>query len=648
MRILFTVGLVILLAGAGTAGEIYVPDNSASTGSTIDIPFLASSMKTKGRYQAFYDKKYLGTSKFIIDDIAFAPNWSGKFEATVFEVRIANFAGSSLSTVDMNSNIPNSVLVLQETTKMTWTTTEDTWCPLGLTSKTFQWDGKSNIVVDIRYSGGTTTDAMTGHCRYDPGTIPCTWAVDNPGANSNPNGTPAKGLKTKFTTSPPLPEEGWIVGTNFRDPSILGSYGPGTIFGVDPNTGTMYTISASFALIGTTRIGPNCIEMASDNTHFIVGSLPGGATPTAIGNGIYVHMVNSRTGAAMSTLIADTTTGIGYVNAFDLDGDGMWILGGGTRVFSYNENTMSYQTLFTSSAGTVNALTLDPALPAGDIVIGNFATGATTPKLIAATRSGILSTMSIAGPTYISGVRRELQTGDYLASAFGPNLNGTGGEFSRISKAGVYTSLNDNVTSMYRANGLYLRKDRTAWVLTYDWRTTPIPTISGQYVCSIYKVDYQGVFITQYVYSSTLIRDRFAPSGITEYGSRQVVCNGSGRPGTTVNVRFSSRKLLDAGKRYQLAAAFSYTNGIKFANGEVLDLTFDTLLFLSANNLLPTMFQNFSGHLDQNGNAQAAVKIPSWTPPGLGVPVFVSGIVIDPGAPGGVTTVGNTHWFTLN
>ena len=248
----------------------------------------------------------------------------------------------------------------------------------------------------------------------------------------------------------------------------------------------------------------------------------------------------------------------------------------------------------------------------------------------------------------LSGARVDFQTGDYMASAFGPNLNGTGGEFSRTTKAGVYTPLNDNVTSMYRANGLYCSKDQTAWILTYDWRTTPIPTIVGQYVCSVYKMDLQGVFITQYIYSSTLIRDTFAAAGITEYGSRHVVCNGSGKPGSTVKVLFSSRKASDAGMAYQMAAAFSYTNGIKFANGEVLDLTFDVLFFLSANNLAPGIFQNFGGFLDKNGNAAAAINIPAGLPSGTGIPIFVSGIVIDPKAPGGVTTVGNTHWFTLN
>ena len=48
------------------------------------------------------------------------------------------------------------------------------------------------------------------------------------------------------------------------------------------------------------------------------------------------------------------------------------------------------------------------------------------------------------------------------------------------------------------------------------------------------------------------------------------------------------------------------------------------------------------------GEAPAAVHIPAALPPGLGVPIYVSGIVINPMVPGGVSTVGNTHWFVLN
>jgi len=83
-------------------------------------------------------------------------------------------------------------------------------------------------------------------------------------------------------------------------------------------------------------------------------------------------------------------------------------------------------------------------------------------------------------------------------------------------------------------------------------------------------------------------------------------------------------------------------------NGEFLDLSVDSLFLVTAQDLLPTVFRNFAGRLDAKGNAVASVRIPAGLPTNLGIPIFVSGVVIDPQAPGAVSTVGNTHWFVLN
>ena len=115
-----------------------------------------------------------------------------------------------------------------------------------------------------------------------------------------------------------------------------------------------------------------------------------------------------------------------------------------------------------------------------------------------------------------------------------------------------------------------------------------------------------------------------------------------------VKIGVSSRKSADASKPYQLAISFGYTNGLKLPNGEFLHLTPDVLFYLSANNLLSGITSGFAGTLDSSGNASAAVNVPSGFPPNLGVSVFVSGIVIDTSAPGGVSTVFNTHWFVLS
>jgi hypothetical protein len=445
---------------------------------------------------------------------------------------------------------------------------------------------------------------------------------------------------------PAQPRDGDLIIGQFRDPMVANSYGPGSILSVDPVTGKVLTIASRFTTIGTLAVGPNWIEMASDNTNFMVASLPSGTSPTVNGKGVYFHSVDA-TGNILRTLVADPnpTNTVDYVNGFDLDYDGTWILGGGYNVWSFNENTFTYATLYSvpSATGQINGFAIDRAPGGPGYVLGLFnATSSASPFLAGADRSGIVSTIAAGngGPAYVSAIKVDQMTGDYITTGFGITAAGGGGEYMRTTKQGVLSTLNfpTTATTMYRANGIYIDKQHLAYILTYDWQTQPVPTLADNYVCSIYKMDLQGVFITQYVYSSTLVRKFFAAAGITEYGSRHVVCQGSGQPGTNVTVSFSSRKATDASKPYQLAASFAYTGGLRMPNGEYLDLMLDNLFLLTAQNLAPQIFRNFAGVLDSGGNATATIAIPASLPPKLGIPIF----------PGGISSVGNTHWFVLN
>ncbi len=457
---------------------------------------------------------------------------------------------------------------------------------------------------------------------------------------------------------PAQPQDGDLIVGQFRDPTAASAaYGPGSIMSIDPITGKVFTIASSFTRTSSITMGPNWIEMASDNKNFMVASIPSGTTPASIGNGVWLHSV-STTGSILHTLVADYTppaTSGTYINAFDLDHDGTWILAGNYSFWSFNEDNFTYSTLWTARtpSGVHNAFVIDRALGGPTYVVGKFnLTSSTLPFIMGCDRSGLVTTVAagFGGPSYISGIKIERTSGDYISSGFGTTAAGGGGEFMRTTKKGVLTTLNfpTTKTTLYRANAVYIDKQNLAYILTYDWQTQPIPTIVNNYVCSIYKMDLQGVFITQYIYSSTLLRGIFAPAGITEYGSRHVMCKGSGKPGTSVKIRFTSRKATDAGKAYQLGASFAYTNGFRMPNGEYLDLNLDSLFLLTVKNQAPMIFQNFTGFLDKNGEATAAVAIPSYFPPNLGLPIFVSGIVVDPNAPGGISTVGNTHWFLMD
>ena len=454
------------------------------------------------------------------------------------------------------------------------------------------------------------------------------------------------------------PMDGDLVVSNFRDPTgVVGNYGPGSILSIDKVSGLIFTITPRFTTVGTVNVGPNWIEMATDNTNFMVPSLPTGTSATVAGNGLYLHYVDTA-GKILRTLVVDTTpptTTGNYINTIELDHDGTWLLAGGNSLWSFNEDTFTYSTLWTNAtlAGQHNAFVIDRAPGGPTYVVGKFnLTSSTLPFMMGCDRSGLVTTIAAGngGPSYISGLKIDRVTGDYISTGFGTTASGGGGEYMRTTKAGVLTTLNfpSTATTMYRANGIYIDKEHLAWILTYDWQTTPIPTVTNNYVPAVYKMDLQGVLLTMYIYSSTITRGLFAASGITEYGCRHVVCKGSGQPGTSVTVKFSSRKITDANKTYQLAASLGYTNGLKMPNGEYLDLFFDNLFLVTAKNVFPSIFKKFGGILDGNGEATATVNIPANIPPKLGIPIFVSGIVINPKAPGGISTVANTHWFVLD
>lgn len=141
-----------------------------------------------------------------------------------------------------------------------------------------------------------------------------------------------------------------------------------------------------------------------------------------------------------------------------------------------------------------------------------------------------------------------------------------------------------------------------------------------------------------------------AAYGIEVYGSRRIVCNGTGKPGTSVMVNVQSRKAGDGGKSYALACSFNRrppapAQCLQFPNGEYLFLDYtDNLFWTSFMGWAPSVFQNFKGVLDSKGNATAQVNIPSTLPPNLGITVFVAGVIYDAT---GVRTVTNTHWFVL-
>ena len=115
-------------------------------------------------------------------------------------------------------------------------------------------------------------------------------------------------------------------------------------------------------------------------------------------------------------------------------------------------------------------------------------------------------------------------------------------------------------------------------------------------------------------------------------------------PQTGTTLPFALDAPGDGGKTYVMAASFGNT-GISIG-GRTVPLSFDTLLLLTVQNVLPGIFQRYQGTLSAGGTASASLLIPAG--PGLkGVTLHHAFVVIDPAKPAGIGTISNGLAVTL-
>ena len=241
--------------------------------------------------------------------------------------------------------------------------------------------------------------------------------------------------------------------------------------------------------------------------------------------------------------------------------------------------------------------------------------------LLRAGRGVALGTI-VRGLDRVTALELDPATGNYLVCENG--------------KASILKKDGTTVATIAVSGGKAARvnQDGTAWIATH-WLATRSSGVA--------RIDLVRRVVT------TIVPAPWS-YGVEVYGSRKVVCNGTGKPGTSVKVNLQSRKSGDKGESYALACSFnrrppSPSKCLKFPNGEYLFLDFsDPLFWTSLHGLVPDVFQNFRGKTDKNGNATAQVNIPSTLPPNLRVTIFVAGVIFDAT---GVRTVTNTHWFVL-
>jgi len=172
--------ILILAAPLAAQSKHYVPDNNPASGPTNYFPF-----STTGQWGPSWRFQYLILSGSLlhkvlnITDVSFAPTTTTTFTAYQFQMRMANTTYGFLHT----STCFDSVLGSSPTTvyngPITYSLTQDTWSFVGLQNP-FLYDGKSNLVVEIRYLSHSTTLSGPTH----QGTFQRSWTNS---WNNNPD-----------------------------------------------------------------------------------------------------------------------------------------------------------------------------------------------------------------------------------------------------------------------------------------------------------------------------------------------------------------------------------------------------------------------------------------------------------------------------
>ena len=148
--------ILVLAAPLVAQSKLYVPDNSPTSGGANYWPFTTTGQAGPNwRYQYLVLSTYLLPKVFNITDVAFVPTTTTTFTAHQFQMRMANTTYSVLSTTTCFDPVLGSNPTTVFNGPITYQLTNNTWCPLGL-QNSFIYDGKSNLVIEIRYMTKST------------------------------------------------------------------------------------------------------------------------------------------------------------------------------------------------------------------------------------------------------------------------------------------------------------------------------------------------------------------------------------------------------------------------------------------------------------------------------------------------------------
>jgi hypothetical protein len=118
--------------------------------------------------------------------------------------------------------------------------------------------------------------------------------------------------------------------------------------------------------------------------------------------------------------------------------------------------------------------------------------------------------------------------------------------------------------------------------------------------------------------------------------------SGSPRPGGTVDLALFAPG--DAGLPYQVGTSLG-TGPIPIGS-RTLNLSLDAILDASVNGYLPTVFQNYAGLLDAQGQGKASVVLPP-IPALVGVRLHSAFLTIKAGEPFNLKSISPTYSFTI-
>lgn len=345
----------------------------------------------------------------------------------------------------------------------------------------------------------------------------------------------------------------------------------------------------------------------------------------------------------------------GSCEDFALDYDGVWIACGTANTWSTVNPTYRLWTITPSGAITtfwsdvgktkvdhLLAIEIDREVTsAGNYVVSESAFSPVWPspgyrrRLFAANRTpGPIATL-MGSLSYFSfeDIDLEPRSGNYLVCDLFSGVHS-------VAKTGTAMSL--MAKPFYETRSLEVASDGTLWVLG-----APTSSTAGTLTLVHLSSSFQPIRTVPLTGVPSLLQG----NGLEIYGSRRIACEGSGLPGTSVQVRLRSMKSGDGGKAYALACSFgrrppSSVPSLQFPNGEFLFLDHtDPLFAATATNALPMVFRRFQGVTGPSGDATATVAIPASFPRNTGITIFAAGVIYDAR---GVLTVTNTHWFVLN